>query len=137
MSLLTLGQFLQTKRLSFGWNLSEAGKRTGILAQSIGKYEDGKTIPRPKALEGLAKGYNLSLAELQEYVPLDGVIHTIKERKTPIANLIKSVTQLSEKIEECMDGESYFEKNIKRRGLDNLDKVIELLQDTVIIDEAF
>jgi transcriptional regulator with XRE-family HTH domain len=137
MSLLTLGQFLQTKRLGLGFNLAEAGRRTGLVPQSISNYENGKAIPRPKALVKLAKGYGLSLSELEEFVPMDGVVNTIKERKTPITNLIKSINQLSNKIEECMDGESYFEKNIKRKALDNLDKIEELLQDIVIIDEAF
>ncbi len=137
MSLLTFGQYIQTKRLQLGLNIAEAGRRCGCNAQSIGKYERDETIPRPSALQKIAKGYSITLAELQEYVPMDGVVHSVKERKFPIANLIKSITQLSEKIDECMNGESYFEKNIKRRGLDNLDKVIELLQDTVIIDEAF
>jgi len=137
MSLLTFGQFIETKRLKLGFNLAEASRRTGIMAQSIGKYEEGKTIPRPKALQILAKGYGIPLTELQEFIPMDGVINTIKERKTPVATLIKNILQLSEKIDECMNGESYFEKNIKRKGLDNLDKVIELLQDITIIDEAF
>lgn len=137
MSLLTLGQYLETKRLKLGFNIAEASRRTGIISQSIGKYESGKITPRPKALQMLATGYGIPLAELQEFVPMDGVVNTIKERKTPVSTLIKNISQLCEKIEECMNGESYFEKNIKRKGLDTLDKVIELLQEIVIIDEAF
>ena len=94
-------------------------------------------MPRTTALMKLAKGYGVSLSEIEEYVPIDGVVHTIKDRKMPITNLIKNISQLSDKIEECMNGESYFEKNIKRRGLENLDKVVELLQSITILDEAF
>lgn len=137
MSLLTFGQYLETKRLQLGFNKEEGARRCGLTAQSLGKYEKGLTMPRPSALMKLAKGYGVPLNELQEYVPMDGVINTIKERKTPITSLIKNVSQLTEKIDECMNGESYFEKNIKRKGLETLDKVIELLQSITILDEAF
>ncbi len=137
MSLLTLGQFLQTKRLGLGLNVSEASRLTGLVNGSISKYEKDESIPRSKSLAALAKGYGVSLTELQEFIPMDAIVHSVTDRKTPIASLIKNINQLSNKIEECMDGESFFEKNIKRKGLDNLDRVIDLLNGIIILDEAF
>ena len=58
------GKRLRDLRLSRGLTLKQLSDRTGLALNSIGRYERGYRNPRAENLEIIARGLNVSPAEL-------------------------------------------------------------------------
>jgi len=134
MSVINFGQFIAIKREQMKYLQGEAAKKIGISPTTLSKWETG-FIPSQKGLLKLSKAYNVDMNELEAFLP-QRTKSTPKPRLN-IKMLLTDIVALMVIIEEQMEAQSKFERNIKNLAINNLSKTEELLREIVIVDEAF
>lgn len=59
--------------VSRGWNQSELSRQAGVARDNVSRYIRAVSLPTPQALEGLARAFNLSPAELLPNVAISAI----------------------------------------------------------------
>lgn len=134
MSIINFGQFIAIKREQLKLIQSEAARRIGTGPTSLARWESGY-IPSKSSLIKLAKAYGMQLSELEAFIPLEK--DSKPKQRINIKIILTDIKALMTVIEEEMEAQSKFERNIKNLAINNLLKAEELLKEIVIVDEAF
>lgn len=136
MTLLTFGQYITMKREQQRLTQTEAATRMKVSIAALSKWEKDVNLPSKTSADRLIKLYNLSSDELEPYQLEDKVVKKL-DKPFPIAKLLERTHKAMNLIEENMQGLSVFEKNIKNKAASNLQECIHLLEQILIVDEAF
>jgi transcriptional regulator with XRE-family HTH domain len=134
MSVINFGQFIAIKREQLKFLQNEAARRVGVSPVTLAKWETG-FIPSQKGLAKIAKAYSIQLEELEAFVP-NKQSEKLKPRLT-IKMLLTDISAIMCLIEDQMEAQSHFERNIKNLAINNLTKAEEILREIIIVDEAF
>src|ERR1017187_9880174 len=93
---LTFGQFIKMKREQLGYSITEVSEKSGIAQNSLSKYERDQCRPFATSLYKLAKVYEVSANDLEEYQmshqPKE-IVPPIKAAKSAIARALKMINE--------------------------------------------
>lgn len=76
--MLFYGNLFKVFRESKGLTLEQVGKSLGVSKQTVGKWENGKTTPRPRNILAIAKLFGISVIDISDLKPEKDLIEELR-----------------------------------------------------------